>query len=145
MASRARLFGALFAAALGFAAQADSVVCHVTYGGESRLIEARPTSTPYNVASTPIGSYFLFRIVFRQEPAELASIKLYTYADRDSGPVIIHQASYPYPAKNATPQGDLLQGAENGFSGFTGLNLVYEPVRDGELRYWCEVKAESAK
>ena len=142
MASRAKLLGALFAATLGFAAQADSVACHITYGGETRLIEARPTTTPYNVAPTPIGSYFLFRILFRQEPTELASIKLYTYADRDSGPVIIHQASYPYPVSHATRQGDLHQGADHGFS---GLNLVYEPVRDGELQYWCELQAESPK
>jgi hypothetical protein len=50
-------------------AQADSVVCHITYGGETRLIEAQPVSSPYTVAPTPIGTYFLFRIVFRQEPA----------------------------------------------------------------------------
>lgn len=142
MASRAKLLSGLFAAALGFAAQADSVVCHVTYGGENRRIEARPTTAPYNVAPTPIGSYFLFRIVFRQEPAELAGIKLYTYANRDSGPLIIHQASYPYPVRNATRQGDVLLGANQGFS---GLNLVYEPVRDGELQYWCELQADTAK
>jgi hypothetical protein len=70
----------------------------------------------------------LFRIVFQKEPAELASIKLYTYADRDHGPVIIHQATYAYPVQNL---------AVNGFS---GLNYVYEPVRDGELQYWCETK-----
>ena len=68
------------------------------------------------------------RVVFRQEPADLAGIKLYTYADRDEGPVIIHQATYPYPPPAA---------AVNGFS---GLNFVYEPVRDGELKYWCELK-----
>lgn len=142
MASRAKLLGALFAAALSFTTQADSVVCHVTYGGETRHLEAGPTSTPYSIAPTPIGSYFLFRIVFRQEPAELAGIKLYTYTHRDTGPVIIHQASYPYPVRNAAPQGDFLQGTDNGF---TGLNLVYETVHDSELQYWCEQKADSAK
>ncbi|HSG21633.1 MAG TPA: hypothetical protein VLA64_01610 [Azonexus sp.] len=126
------LFG-LFAAAISLMAQADSVVCHVTYGGETRLIEARPATMPYSVAPTPIGSYFLFRIVFRAEPADLASIKLYAYTNRDTGPVIIHQASYAYPAAN-TP-----------VNGFTGLNLVYETVRDSELQYWCELKTEATK
>jgi len=151
VASRTKALSGLLAAAISLTTQADSVVCHVTYGGETRHLEARPTTTPYNVVPTPIGSYFLFRIVFRQEPAELAGIKLYAYTNRDTGPVIIHQASYPYPTGNAAPQGDFLrreasplagQGTDNGF---TGLNRVYETVRDSELQYWCELKADTAK
>lgn len=118
----------LIAAALALPAHAASVVCHLTYGGETRIVSAGPTTAPATVAPVAIGSYFLFRIVFRQEPADLAGIKLYAYADRDEGPVIIHQATYPYPPPAA---------AVNGFS---GLNFVYEPVRDGELQYWCELK-----
>lgn len=133
MTGRAKLFGSLLAATVSLAAQAEGVVCHLTYGGETRHLEAGPTPAPYNVAPAAIGSYFLFRIVFRQEPADLAGIKLYTYADRDSGPVIIHQASYLYPLSNAA------------VNGFTGLNFVYEPVRDGELQYWCELTTEAAK
>ena len=109
-------------------AQAEIVACHVTYGGTTQTIVATPVDSPYGVTPVAIGSYFLFRIVFQTQPADLASIKLYTYADRDSGPVIIHQASYTYPQTNA---------AVNGFS---GLNFVYEPLRDGELQYWCEQK-----
>ena len=114
--------------ALSSAAFAESVVCHVSYGGTTQLVEALPVSSPYRVSPVSIGSYFLFRIVFQKEPAELANIKLYTYADRDSGPVIIHQASYAYPSTNTAVYG------------FSGLNFVYEPVRDGELQYWCEIK-----
>lgn len=132
MAGRARSWLAA-ALALAGAARADTVACHITYGGETRLIEARPATSPYTVAPTAIGSYFLFRVVFRPAPADLAGIKLYTYADRDGGPVLIHQASHPYPPASAT------------VNGFTGLNLVYEPVRDGELAYWCELKAEAGK
>jgi len=119
---------ALIAAALALPAHAASVACHLTYGGETRVVGARPTTAPETVAPVAIGSYFLFRIVFRQEPADLAGIKLTTYADRDEGPTIIHQASHPYPPP---------AGAVHGFS---GLNFVYESVRDGELQYWCEVK-----
>lgn len=136
MAWRAKLFGGLLSSLLStisLSAQAESVACHLTYGGETQLVETAPTNAPYVVAPVALGSYFLFRIVFRQTPADLAGIKLYTYADRDSGPVIIHQTSFPYPVKNAA------------VNGFTGLNLVYEPVRDGELHYWCEIKTEAAK
>ena len=142
MPSLVKPLSGLIAFALCGLAQADSVVCHITYGGETRLIEAQPVSSSYTVAPTPIGSYFLFRIAFRQEPADLASIKLYTYTNRDTGPVIIHQASYSYPVKSVAPAGDFLQGTD---SGFTGLNWVYETVRDSELQYWCELKSGTPK
>lgn len=118
---------AIILAALALPSHADSVACHVTYGGETRIISANATNDPLTVAPVAIGSYFLFRIVFRREPADLAAIKLYTYADRDSGPTIIHQATYAYPPAPSV-------------NGFSGLNFVYEPVRDGELQYWCELK-----
>jgi hypothetical protein len=109
-------------------ALAEHVDCHLTYGGETRLISAAPVVSPYEVKATAIGSYFLFRIVFRKEPADLAAIKIYTYADRNEGAAIIHQATWSWPPPAASAHG------------FTGLNFVYEPVRDGELQYWCEFK-----
>ena len=108
--------------------QAEIVACHVTYGGTTQTIVAAPVDSPYGVAPVAIGSFFLFRIVFQTEPADLASIKLYTYANHDSGPAIIHQASYAYPQTSA---------AVNGFS---GLIFVYESLGDSELQYWCEQK-----
>jgi hypothetical protein len=119
---------AIIAAAPAMPVHAASVACHVTYGGETRVISAAATTRPLAVAPVPIGSYLLFRIVFRQEPADLANIRLTTYADRDEGPTIIHQATYAYPPPPAAVHG------------FTGRNFVYEPVRDGELQYWCEMK-----
>ena len=119
---------ALLALLLAPPALAAKVRCHLTYGGETRIVDAAPTSDPYTVAPLAIGSYFLFRIVFRDQPADLAGIKLTTFADRDEGPAIIHQAVHPYPPPAAAAKD------------FTGLNFVYEPVRDGELKYWCEVK-----
>lgn len=133
MARRARLAGCLAAAAVAGAAAAETVACHLTYGGETQRVEAAPTASPYTVAPVAVGTYFRFRIVFRREPADLAGIKLYTYADRDAGPQLIHQASYRYPAANAAAHG------------FSGLHLVYEPLRDGELRYWCELTEKAGK
>lgn len=134
MARRARLgLGLIGALLLAASARAESVACHVTYGGATQVIEAGPVESPYGVTPTAIGSFFLFRIVFRREPAELAGIKLYAYADRDSGPTLIHQASYAYPASNAA------------VDGFSGRHAVYEPMRDGELQYWCELKRAAEK
>ena len=106
------------------AAQAESVTCHISYGGESRLIETAPTASPYTVPVVQIGSYFLFKLVFEDHIA----IKTYVYADRDAGPLPLHQATFNWPVRNV------------GTHGFTGRHLVYEPVRDGELEFWCELK-----
>ena len=110
------------------ASWAQTVACHLTYGGESQVIEAVPASSPYVGAPTAIGSFFLFRIVFMREPADLARINLYTHADLGETPIPVHQASYPYPVRN------------QGRYGFTGLQRVYEPKRESELQYWCEIR-----
>ncbi len=120
---------------LPFAALADQqVVCRYTYGGETRELAALPVASPYAVPAIAVGSYFLFRVVFQNAPADLASIKVYTYADRDDGPVPLHQATYAYPPV----------AAADARHGFTGLHFVYEPVRDGELQYWCRLEQGGA-
>lgn len=108
----------------------EAVACHVTYGGETRVLRAASTPDPYRVEPTRIGSYFLLRIVFEAPPAPLPTIKIYTYANLDEGPLPIHVAEFPYPpSRRATAPG------------FTGVQRVYEPVRDGELEYWCALSA----
>lgn len=115
----------------GLLAQASAEVrCHYTYGGETRLVRALPTAHPLRERGVLVGSYFQFRVVLQTQPAELAAVKIYTYADRDEGPLLLHQATFPYPPPR--PKRGVAYG-------FTGLQYVYEPVRDGELQYWCEM------
>jgi hypothetical protein len=118
------LIGCLLMAGDAFPGQAETAVCHLTYGGETRLVAAGPTTTPYLIPTVQVGSFFLFKLVFEQG----ISLKTYVYADRDEGPQPLHQAIYDYPA------------SRHGEWGVTGRHLVYEPVRDGELEYWCEYK-----
>jgi hypothetical protein len=115
------------------AIHAGQVACHYTYGGETRVLAALPVNSPYEIKGIKVGSYFQFRLTFQNEPANLAAIKVYTYVDREEGPALIHQASFPYPPPNhaSSPYG------------FSGLHFVYEPVRDSELQYWCEMEADS--
>lgn len=108
-------------------ARAETVACHVTYGGQTRILLATPTDSPHTVPVVEVGSYFLFKLAFEARTA----IKTYVYADRDGaggGPVPLHQAIFAYPSFNRGPHG------------FSGLHFVYEPVRDGELEYWCELR-----
>lgn len=133
-----RFFLKLFYAGIGLlllpaAAHAEQVRCHYTYGGETKQLAALPVSSPYAVPDIAIGSYFHFRVVFQKQPADLASIKVYTYTERDDGLVLIYQATYPYPPASRAAR-----------YGFSGLQFVYEPMGDGELQYWCEL-TKSAK
>lgn len=116
-------------------ASAEQVVCHYTYGGESKILAAQPVASPYAVTGIKVGSYFQLRLVFQNQPAETAAVKVYTYVDRDQGPALIHQATFPYPPA----------GAAAGRYGFSGLHYVYEPVRDSELQYWCGMEADDKK
>ena len=134
--SRVVVAGVLLLCALGgaYARGAEQVLCHYTYGGETKTLAMPPLSpaaSPYAVKAIDIGSFFHFRVVFEKTPADSASIKVYTYADRDDGPLLIHQASFPYPPPK--------HGAAR--FGFSGLHFVYEPMRDGELQYWCELSS----
>ena len=114
-------------------AVAQQVLCHYTYGGETRTLAARPVSSPYAVKAIDVGSFFHFRVVFEDRAADAdgAAVKVYTYADRDDGPLLIHQASYAYPSVDG-------RASSQRAGGFTGWQFVYEPMRDGELQYWCE-------
>lgn len=128
-----RLFATLAAASLVApvfpAVAAPRVACHYSYGGETRTLRVAPSASPYAVDGIAVGSYFHFRVVLRTRPADLASVEVYTYADRDEdGLALIHQASYPFPPVRQPGRHD----------GFSGRHRVYEPVRDGELSYWCE-------
>ena len=132
---RALIGAVLLGAASAHAGAGETVACHVSYGGQTRTVLAQPTASPYTVAPIEFGSYLLFRMVFRTEPADLASIKLYTYARHEDidGRPLIHQATYAYPPVNA------------GSYGFTGLNQAYEPRYGLVLEYWCELQKTISK
>lgn len=111
---------------------ASQVACHYEYGGEPKVLIARPVSSPYVVPRVEVGSHLAFRVVFQTEPRDQASIKLYAYAAQDDGATLVHQATYPYPLPK-------VPGPRPRY-GFTGLLAAYEPVLGAELQYWCEMQ-----
>ncbi|HEV7608724.1 MAG TPA: hypothetical protein VGO61_15380 [Steroidobacteraceae bacterium] len=116
----------LLAACLAAPAAADSVSCHIIYGGENFPVLARPTDDPYSVKGQKIGRYFEFKVAYVTSPADLSAISVYVYATSSGESVLVHQAKYPVAIKNAAAWG------------FTGFNYVYEPSKSSELQYWCE-------
>jgi hypothetical protein len=106
---------------------ADSVSCHIIYGGENFTASGKPTSDPYSVRGEKIGRYFEVKVSYVTEPADLAALSIYVYATASGESVLIHQAKYPAGIANAP-----------GRWGFTGFNTVYEPSKSSEIQYWCE-------
>ncbi|MEO8063133.1 MAG: hypothetical protein ABI821_10325 [Pseudomonadota bacterium] len=117
----------LMAALLGTPAFADSIDCHIIYGGENFSVVAQPTGDPYRVTGQKIGRYFEFKASYVTKPAEVAAISLYVYATSGGESVLIHQAKFAAGIINAAAPW-----------GFTGFNYVYEPSKSSELQYWCE-------
>jgi hypothetical protein len=115
---------ALLAAGPAFA---DSVTCHIIYGGENFTVTAHPTADPYRITGEKIGRYFEFKASYITAPADLAALSIYVYASASGEAVLVHQAKFPADVKNAP-----------GPWGFTGFNYVYEPSKSSELQYWCE-------
>lgn len=111
------------------AADSSTVRCHVIYGGENWTIDADSTNQPYRVVGQKIGRYFEFKLVYVDQPATGAAIKIYAYSTVGGESVLIHQATHRPP----------FDSGENAF-GFTGFNYVYEPSKSSELQYWCEYR-----
>lgn len=114
------------------AAGAQEVACHYEYGGETRVLVAKPVASPYTVPAVEVGSHLKFRVVFQKAPRDLASIKIYAYAAEDDGATLVHQATYPYPMPKTV-------GPKSRY-GFTGLHSAFEPSLGAELQYWCELR-----
>ena len=111
-------------------AQAQNVRCHMTYGGATKAFTILPVRSEYDAPAQAEGSYFTFRVVNLVEPIDRAAVKVYVYSNPDSGPRLIHQGTW---TAAETPAAGTRRP-----HGFTGLHKVYEPLRDGELQYWCE-------
>jgi hypothetical protein len=110
---------------------ADSVSCHIIYGGENFAVVAQPTDDPYSVKGQKIGRYFEFKVAYVTAPADSSAISVYVYATSSGESVLIHQAKYPVAVANGPANGPAQWG-------FTGFNYVYEPSKSSELQYWCE-------
>ena len=110
---------------------ATEVACHYVYGGEEHVLTAAAVASPYAVPAIAVGSYFELRVVFQDAPATVAAVHVYTYAAHGGERSLVHEASYRYP-----PTRDAGEPY-----GFTGRQLVYEPVLGSELEYWCVVPA----
>ena len=108
-------------------ALAGTVLCDVDYGGERQQLVVKPAPDPYTLPTTAFGSHFRLRVLLVETPPDLARIRIDTFAEDDKRMTPIHVGTWPLPRA----AGD-----------FTGQQRIYEPVRDGELRYRCRWEAQ---
>jgi hypothetical protein len=79
------------------------------------------------VKAIDINDRFRFKAVVIGDALRLEYIKIYVYAHTRREPMLLHQASYLAPAASREAQPAAL----------TGINHVYAPGLERELRYGC--------
>ena len=107
-------------------ASAQAVTCHLAYAGASRSFTIAPAAHGEPPAPQIEGASFAFEVVNRLPPEPGAGVEINTYGVFAGTPFLLHQARYAVPSGHTGPHG------------FTGLQVVREPVRLNELAYWCE-------
>jgi len=109
------------------AATAQPVRCHITFAGATRVFVIDPLVSVADVA-TPLleGASLALTVANRTPPAPGAGVTIRTYAIQNNSTQLLHQAFYLPHASTTSPHG------------FTGLQVIREPVRDREIAYWCE-------
>lgn len=112
-------------AGVASATAAGAVRCHIAFAGATRSFTIAPTA--HTTAPEPLlhGASFVLEVLNRLPPEPGAGFKVRTFGTWGGQPVLLHQAWY-------------LHTAATGLHGFTGLQVVREPVRGHELAYWCE-------
>lgn len=106
---------------------AQAVQCHVTFAGASRSFMIEPAaSLTGGVAPLLEGASLSMEVVNRLPPAPGAGVTVRTFGVSAGEPYLLHQAFYLPDAPATGPHG------------FTGLQIVREPLRQREIAYWCE-------
>lgn len=99
--------------------------CQVTYAGTTQVIEARPVSDPYAVASVDIGGRFRFKAVMVGSDTQLAYINVYAYLATRRQPLLIQEAKYLPPFVAA------LTGEQHLYAGPVERELIYSCALEG--------------
>lgn len=105
---------------------AQTIQCHVTFAGASRTFSVPPTGHTDEVRPLLEGASFVLEVINRLPPEPGAGVKVRTYGVFSGEPYLLHQALF------------LPNASASSLHGFTGLQVIREPLRHQELAYWCE-------
>jgi hypothetical protein len=101
--------------------------CQIDQGGVSQVLDVIPVDDPYSVKAIDINGRFRFKAVVIGDAQHVEYISLYVYNQTRRQPVLLHQAKYPAPQRSEDTVPYSL----------TGVNYVYSPRLERELRYGC--------
>jgi hypothetical protein len=101
--------------------------CQIEQGGASTVVDFTPVTDPYSVMAININDRFRFKAVIIGDALRVEYIKLYVYTHTKRQPMLLHQTTYlaPLAGQDARPMA------------LTGINHVYSPDLERELRYGC--------
>jgi hypothetical protein len=101
--------------------------CEFQQGGTSTVVDSLPVTDPYTVKAIDINNRFRFKAVVIGDALRVEYVKIYVYTHTRREPMLLHQTSYLAPIASRNAQPDAL----------TGVNHVYSPLLERELRYGC--------
>lgn len=109
------------------AACAEPVLrCHIELTGDSRELEFRPVRDPYGVVAIDLGSDFRFKVVMVGDRSRVEYVKTYVYFQMPHRVMLLHSARFLAPQPDAE-------------TALTGLNHLYSPDLERELKYECRL------
>ncbi|MYN14170.1 hypothetical protein GSY71_13575 [Pusillimonas sp. TS35] len=104
--------------------------CEISLMGDNpRKVEFTPTADPYTVESVDIDGIYRFKAVM-VGARPIAYIKLYVYYHKSGRFILLHQAKYVPPP---------LPSPSDSVEPFTGIQYLYSPNLERELRYSCKL------
>ena len=117
--------------------------CEVIQGGMTYTEDFLPSADPYSVQAKDINGQFQFKAVLLGTES-LESVKIYTYYRQQHQVVLLHEARYLPPFKQNIQNNENSPDNENNpnpaaYAALTGINYLYSPEVEQELRYGCEL------
>ena len=100
--------------------------CHVSYAERTEIIDAFPTSSPYEIQPVDIGGRFTFKAAIIGKATSIDHIALYAYFQASPKDLPIHEAIYRGPFKLKTTP-----------TLITPYNHLYAGEVERELKYYC--------
>lgn len=111
---------------------APSLVCEVSYGGQTQQVTAQPVTDPYPVPSVDIAGRFRFKpVLVVGEDDRVRRVLVYVYRQADDQAVLIQQGKFlpPFAASGVRGEAPL-----------TGRQYLYAGELERELIYQCSLQ-----
>src|SRR5471030_813593 len=101
--------------------------CQLDQGGSIMVRDFSPVADPYSVVPVEVNGRFRFKAVVIGDAQHVEYIKLYVYSKNRLQPVLLHLVSYTATTVSQDTRPSAL----------TGINYVYTPQLERDLKYGC--------